>query len=115
MIDNRKCMEGRNPILIFIGWIQRVFGQKEIYLINKYWSVDLSKCTQCLLCVNNCPTQSINFDGSHFTFLPTCTACMRCYNRCPTYAVCLFNKTCDPKKYRRFLGPDDGFSIAQLK
>ncbi|UYP45504.1 hypothetical protein NEF87_001789 [Candidatus Lokiarchaeum ossiferum] len=111
----KKCMEGRNPLLIFVGWLQRIFGEKEISLISKYWSVDRSKCTQCLLCVKDCPTNSIEYFDDKFIFHKSCTACMRCYNRCPSSAIQIFNRTADPEKYRRFHGPGEGFKIKDLR
>jgi NAD-dependent dihydropyrimidine dehydrogenase PreA subunit len=113
--EGRKCMEGRNPFLIFVGWLQRVFATKELNLISKYWSVDLEKCTKCMLCVQDCPTHSIAYESDEFIFHLTCTACMRCYNRCPAAAIQLFNRSTDPKRYLRLLGPGEGFKIELLK
>lgn len=115
LTEGRKCLEGRNPLLILVGWLQRVFGEKEISLISKYWSVDRTKCTECLLCVKDCPTHSIEYVEDTFIFNKSCTACMRCYNRCPTSAIQIFHRTADPSKYRRFHGPGDGFKIKDLR
>ncbi len=102
--------EGRNPLLVFGGWLQRVLGGKEIQLFARYLSVDQTTCTQCLLCVNDCPTHSIIYDNSmstpSFQFSMTCTACMRCYNFCPTYSIQVFHRTASPSKYLRYYGPN---------
>jgi NAD-dependent dihydropyrimidine dehydrogenase PreA subunit len=77
-------------------------GKKNNY---KDLSVDKERCSQCMTCVNNCPTKSIIFSDREFTFLPSCTACMRCYNFCPQNAICNESKFADPSIYRRYRGP----------
>jgi NAD-dependent dihydropyrimidine dehydrogenase PreA subunit/flavodoxin len=74
---------------------------------NNYLSLSINqeKCSQCMLCVTNCPTKSIVFSGKEFKFLPSCTACMRCYNFCPEYAIYHEGKYADPSIYRRYRGP----------
>lgn len=68
-------------------------------------SINKEKCSQCMLCLKNCPTKSIAFYENEFRFLPSCTACMRCYNFCPNYAIYHENKYADPDIYKRYRGP----------
>lgn len=77
-------------------------GKKNNY---KVLSVDKERCSQCMTCVNNCPTKSIIFSNGEFSFLPSCTACMRCYNFCPQNAICHEGKFADPSIYKRYRGP----------
>lgn len=72
----------------------------------KTLSVDKEKCSGCMICANNCPTQSIILSDEEFKFLPSCTACMRCYNFCPNYAIYHEGKYADPNIYRRYRGPN---------
>ncbi len=113
--EGKKYLEGRNPILISVGWLQRVFMKTFESKVYKYFSVNMDLCTRCMLCVNNCPTHSIQYQEDQFKFLSTCTSCMRCYNFCTANSILLFNKYANPKKYRRYHGPGEGFKIELLK
>ncbi|WP_338078313.1 4Fe-4S binding protein [Acetobacterium wieringae] len=68
--------------------------------------VDGASCTRCLVCVNNCPTASIQLKGNRFFFSSGCTACMRCYNFCPTGAITIDGVRSDPNKFPRYQGPE---------
>lgn len=45
------------------------------------------KCTQCNLCVKNCPTGSIKMINSIPYWKFTCESCMKCMNQCPERAI----------------------------
>jgi len=77
-------------------------AQRDNYLAL---SINKEKCCKCMLCINNCPTNSITFSDKEFSFLPSCTACMRCYNLCPKYAIYHDGKYADPNIYKRYSGP----------
>ena len=85
-----------------------VIGRKTKGAIEKHYlslGVDSGFCTHCMLCVQNCPTQSITYDDNSFQFQPTCTVCMRCYNFCPKAAITIDGKYADPNEYKRYHGP----------
>jgi len=77
-------------------------GQRDNYLAL---SINTEKCSQCMICLKNCPTKSIVFSENKFSFLTSCTACMRCYNFCPNFAIYHENKYADPNIYKRYRGP----------
>ncbi len=115
--SGKKYLEGRNPFLIAIGFFQRIFMPLEKKIIHKYWSVHMESCTRCMLCVNTCPTDSIEYfeEKDTFTLKSTCISCLRCYNYCPTNSILLFNKGMNTKKYRRHRGPGEGFKLSIVK
>lgn len=45
------------------------------------------KCTQCNICVKNCPTGSIKMINNIPYWKFTCESCMQCMNRCPERAI----------------------------
>ncbi len=59
-------------------WFSGVNGKT--YRINK------KKCIKCMRCVNNCPTQNIEFKDGKFKFHSKCLCCTRCSFYCPTDA-----------------------------
>ncbi len=55
------------------------------HIFGHYLKVSDS-CTQCGLCVRNCPTGNIHLEGGRFRFGWHCTFCMRCSFYCPVQA-----------------------------
>lgn len=51
------------------------------------FKVDMEKCTRCNLCVDNCPTDSIDFGVSPPLFKFTCARCWFCEQICPVGAI----------------------------
>jgi ferredoxin len=45
------------------------------------------KCTNCGLCIKECPTSSIKLVGNRPYWKLTCESCMRCLNNCPERAI----------------------------
>lgn len=113
----KKNLEGRNPFYIALGFSQRIFMPLERRLIHKNWSVHMESCTHCNLCVDTCPTHSIEYSEKKdlFTLQPTCISCLRCYNFCPTHSILLFNKGRNTKKFRRHRGPGEGFKLSLVR
>ncbi len=59
-------------------WFSGVNGK--IYRVNK------KKCIKCMKCINNCPTNNIEFINGKFKFHNRCLCCVRCSFNCPTDA-----------------------------
>ena len=45
------------------------------------------KCTNCGLCIRECPTASIKLVNNRPFWKLTCESCMRCLNHCPEKAI----------------------------
>jgi len=56
-------------------------------LLLKQRKLNLEKCTHCGLCVENCPTDSIDFSVSQPIFKDSCARCWFCEQICPTGAI----------------------------
>jgi len=52
-----------------------------------FYSVNSSKCSQCMLCEQTCPTRNISFKDGKFKFDGSCVMCMRCVMFCPEDAL----------------------------
>ncbi|UYO61154.1 EFR1 family ferrodoxin [Acetobacterium wieringae] len=105
LIAGRKRIKGHGPQLL-IGAMIRKKVPEAIAKFYQTLGVDASRCTRCLVCVNNCPTGSISLKGKQFIFSAGCTACMRCYNFCPTGAITIDGVLTDPDKFPRYQGPE---------
>lgn len=53
---------------------------------SKMLSVDEDVCTQCSVCVKNCPNQNISLSNKSVAFGSDCSACARCMHICPKNA-----------------------------
>lgn len=107
-------LTGIGPYLL-PGILIRRFARQAVFNCYQQFSVDVRRCTQCLRCVRQCPTQSIvHTETNDWHFLPTCTACFRCYNNCPTSAILINGKFADPQTYKRYHGPEENwFTLMQ--
>ena len=97
LIADKKDLSRYSPLAL-IGDGVRNRASVMIEETYKAFSVDSEYCTQCMQCIDQCPTKSISLDeNGAFVFSESCTACMRCYNNCPSGAL-LYNDTyVDPK------------------
>lgn len=98
--DKKRIDFGIYRILIFRKLLRNIL--KNAY---KQLNINAETCTECLSCVNNCPSKSIEMKDGALIVLPTCTACMRCYNICPTASIWHEGQFADPKVYVRYTGP----------
>lgn len=116
IIEGKDWRVGRDPFRIAGGLMQRV-PMKILgwtFWAKRYF-VDKDTCTECMICVNYCPTNNITFDNNEFVWGKNCIACLRCYNLCPEDAVQHKKGTLNSKRYTRYKGPGDGFSLPKLK
>ncbi|KNZ41317.1 EFR1 family ferrodoxin [Acetobacterium bakii] len=104
LLSGKKRIKGHGPQTM-IGTMIRKKVPEAIAGHYQTLGVHLETCNRCMVCVNNCPTGSIRFDGDGFTFLPGCTACMRCYNFCPTGSITMDGVYADPQQFPRYQGP----------
>ena len=86
VITNETYCNGIGPWIVG-GYIVRRMLRKTIENHYKAFYVDSSLCTKCNLCIDNCPTKSINYQHNGFIFSQTCTTCLRCINKCPVDAI----------------------------
>ncbi len=110
LADGKKYIRGIGPYLI-PGIIIRKTTAKSKDNFYKRQKVDLSLCSLCMICLNNCPTGCIEYNGKDFIFKPDCTSCFRCYNFCPKAAILYNGRYADPSIYARYLGPEKGYNI----
>lgn len=116
ILSGKRWLQGWDPINIAGGLMQRVemrLMDLSIYARNYY--VDEETCTQCMVCVENCPTNNIVFEENVFRWEDQCTLCLRCYHFCPEDAIQFKKGTLDREKYIRYKGPGDGFSVKKIK
>lgn len=54
---------------------------------------DKAKCTQCLHCIDICPSNAISLNNDHIEIDSTkCTSCFSCVNSCPSKALSIEGK-----------------------
>ena len=58
-------------------------------LNSKKYSVNKQKCIRCRKCINNCPTNNIEYkwQKKKIVFKDKCVMCMRCSFSCPADAI----------------------------
>lgn len=64
------------------------------------------KCTQCELCVKQCPSKNISLNNGSIIFDTHCYMCMRCINQCPSEAIQIGKGTVNKFRWR---GPSGKF------
>ena len=114
--SGKKWLQGWDPFNIAGGLMQRI--EMRLFDLSVYarnYFVDEESCTECMTCVESCPTNNIVFKEGVFTWEDRCTLCLRCYHFCPEDAIQFKKGTLDREKYTRYKGPGDGFSYKKLK
>ncbi|MBN2879353.1 MAG: EFR1 family ferrodoxin [Clostridia bacterium] len=88
----RKNIQGIGPHLLPGIVIRKLLAEKIKESYNNF-IIDASLCTKCMMCVKNCPTQSIEYSKDSFAFKSACDVCWRCIAMCPTGAISMNNKS----------------------
>lgn len=114
--SGKRWIQGADPFNIIGGLMQRIemrLFDLSIYARNFF--VDKKTCTQCMQCVDYCPTENIIFEDGEFIWEDRCVICLRCYNLCPEEAIQYKKATLDRERYIRYKGPGNDFSVEKLK
>ncbi len=86
-LENKsKWIEGIGPQLL-VGMVIRKAVHQTVNNHYKELVVDKDKCDNCMICMYNCPTDSIKKVNDSFVFASHCTSCMKCYNYCHHKAI----------------------------
>lgn len=110
LLSKKKYIRGIGPYLL-PGILIRKKSIPAIQHNYQSLSVQTKTCNRCMICINNCPNQSIKLNGLEFEFTNDCTSCMRCYNFCPTSSVLMDGTYTDSKEYFRYRGPEYASSV----
>jgi len=116
IVEGKRWLQGWDPINVSGGLMQRVpmkFIGWAKWARNYY--VDMETCTECMLCVEYCPTNNIRFENEEFIWGDDCNICLRCYNLCPEDAIQYKEATLNKERYTRYKGPGNGFNQSKLK
>lgn len=105
LLSSKKYIKGIGPYLLPGIFIRKKVG-KSIQGHYQKISVQEKTCNRCMICVKNCPANSIKFKEQRFEFSAECTSCMRCYNFCPTASIMIDGIYTDPQEYFRYKGPE---------
>lgn len=87
-----------------------VLFRKKMMALNQNMYSELSvcpdTCTNCRLCIQNCPSGAMQLIDGQIQTTQGCTACFRCFNYCPTASIWYKGRYADPSLYPRYTGPD---------
>ncbi len=75
---------------IFLQFLSNGVAYMEGNFGAKYFGQSLyakESCTNCGICIEDCPTNNIKRDDSELTFLDSCIWCMRCIYSCPHNSI----------------------------
>ena len=93
-IFTRKILSGKKiyrgllslPVDLLVSPIALAYYAGGRFFLAKTF-ISNNKCTNCGLCIKDCPTESI-IEVSHRPYWKlSCESCMRCMNRCPNKAI----------------------------
>ena len=116
ILAEKNWVQGWDPINIAGGLMQRIeMRYFDLSFFARNYFIDEETCTECMQCVDYCPTSNIEFKDEKFIWGDNCALCLRCYHMCPEDAIQFKKGTLNRKKYTRYKGPGDGFSVNVFK
>jgi ferredoxin len=74
------------PVLGLIAWLVHEGERRGARWFGRSLHVS-DACTECKLCVRECPTGNVRYDGDQVVFGNACVWCMRCIYACPQGAI----------------------------
>jgi Pyruvate/2-oxoacid:ferredoxin oxidoreductase delta subunit len=74
------------PVDILISPVALAYYAGGRFFLSKTF-VSTNKCTDCGLCIRECPTSSIILVNKRPYWKLSCESCMRCLNKCPAKAI----------------------------
>lgn len=83
---NKPFFNGIGPWILG-GYVVRNILRKPIANHYKSFYIENSLCTNCNICVSNCPMDAITLINGRYIFSEKCTTCFRCKNKCPKNAI----------------------------
>lgn len=95
-----------------INYNKNTLGNKLVYdgfllyaknYAKRNFSIDDTKCINCKICENECPTNNIAMDNKDITFYNKCIGCEKCIHRCPTNAILYKKKSFETYKIERYV------------
>jgi ferredoxin/flavodoxin len=102
---------GNNPLGHILGNLQRKHIDQIIVKLSREFKINEETCLRCGKCEKICPTHNISFSQGAYVFGSDCALCLRCYSQCPVSAILIGEKSQNTKKYPRYLGPGNNFSV----
>lgn len=87
IIGTKTFLRGFNPLSAAAGSLQRNPFRKAFHKLRDDIGVNVQYCTNCLLCVNICPSANLSLEEDEIKTRGSCILCLRCYNFCPVSAI----------------------------
>ena len=113
--NNDPWIEDQTVIDKFYTTVSRPIFSIEFPEYRKLAYVDMTKCTKCNLCIELCPTNSMEYINGKINIDESCIFCLRCYSFCPHKAINLDFNMFNTKNYKRYKGPIPRFNPRLLK
>jgi NAD-dependent dihydropyrimidine dehydrogenase PreA subunit len=88
ILDGKKIYSGLRslPLDLLISPIAMGYYIGGRFFLSKTFMAN-NKCTNCGICIKECPTSSISLVMNRPYWKLTCESCMRCLNHCPEKAI----------------------------
>lgn len=105
IISGKSFLRGFNPLSAAAGSIQRNPFRRVFHKLRDDVGINTQNCTNCLLCVNICPSANFFHDSGKIKTNGSCLLCLRCYNFCPVSAITYKNIVHNKKRGVPYKGP----------
>lgn len=105
IISGRSILRGFNSFSAVAGSIQRKPFRKVFHKLRDDIAVNVRRCTNCLLCVDICPSANLFYDSNKIKTRGSCLLCLRCYNFCPISSITYRNIVHNERRGVPYRGP----------